>query len=277
MKTEVEVYKANEVAPPSNGDGLDTQIATAKQYPRDLAKFVSNTTAMVCKNEATAASCLFALPRGGKTIEGRTIRFAEIVAINYGNLRIADRIVMEGEKEVIAEAIVFDMENNVAFKSEVPMSILNSSGERYNDDMILMTKRAAQSKARRNAILTAVPPVMTEDIELAIDKTLLVEGAEFEKRVTDTMAFLEKAGVKEGDVCQLLLIKKIGDMNAAQLRTLRGIATGIHKNEFTAETLLEGIKKKSGASAINSAANRRRKTQGEGQSDAKTEPEKKEQ
>jgi hypothetical protein len=273
-KTQVEVYQANEVAPPSGGDGLDTQIATAKQYPRDLKKFVANTTAMVCKNEATAASCLFALPRGGKTIEGRTIRFAEIVAINYGNLRIADRIVMEGEKEVIAEAIVFDMENNVAFKSEVPMGIVygkgDHEGERYNEDMILMTKRAAQAKARRNAILTAVPPVMTEDIELAIDKMLLVEGAEFDKRVVDTMGYLKKAKVGESEVCQLLLIKKIGDMNAAHLRTLRGIATGIHKNEFTAETLLEGIKKKAGASAVSSAANRRREKQGEGQSDAQT-------
>jgi len=268
--TEVEVYQANEVAPPSGGDGLDTQIATAKQYPRNLKTFVEQTTALVCKNESTAASCVYALPRGGKTIEGRTVRFAEIVALNYGNLRIADRIVMEGQKEVVAEAIAFDMEKNVAIKSEVPMSIVNKDGERYNDDMILMTKRAAQSKARRNAILTIVPPVMTEGIELAIDKLLLVRGSDFDKRLLDTMEFLKGVGVGESEVCQLLLIKKIGDMNQANLRILRGMAACISNKEFTAETLLGGIKKKGGASAVSSAANRRREKQGEGQSEAQT-------
>lgn len=273
METEVEVYKAGEVAPPSNGDGLDTQIATAKQYPRNLKKFIKNTVALVCKNESVAASCVYSLPRAGKTIEGRTVRFAEIVALNYGNLRVSDRIVMETDKEVVAEAIAFDMENNVAIKSEVPISILNKEGVRYDEHMILTTKRAAQSKARRNAILTIIPPVITESIELAIDKTLLVTGADFESRKTKCIEYLKNNGIGEKEICSLLLIKNISDMNQAHLRTVRGMVMGIENKEFTAETLLQGMEKK-GASDISSAANRRRKqqqNQGVGQSETKTE------
>ena len=40
----------------------------------------------------TAEGCFFSLPRGGKRLEGPSIRLAEICAATYGNLRCGSRI-----------------------------------------------------------------------------------------------------------------------------------------------------------------------------------------
>src|SRR5689334_25197305 len=79
---------------------VDCQIATAHQYPRSLAQFYKRAEAMVTVDEETAQSCFYQLrrkdkdaPGGYKMIEGESIRMAEIVAANFGNLRSAVHVV----------------------------------------------------------------------------------------------------------------------------------------------------------------------------------------
>ena len=57
---------------------IDTQIATARAYPRSLKRFRETATTMATLDEKTAASCFYALPRGGKSIMGPSARLAEI-------------------------------------------------------------------------------------------------------------------------------------------------------------------------------------------------------
>lgn len=50
---------------------VDSQVATAKQYPRSIKRCIDNSIAMATMDVETAQSCGYALPRGGKPITGR--------------------------------------------------------------------------------------------------------------------------------------------------------------------------------------------------------------
>jgi hypothetical protein len=63
---------------------IDVQIATAHRFPRSVKAFRDEALAMVTLTEAIAEECIYALPRDGKTIEGPSARFAEVIASARG-------------------------------------------------------------------------------------------------------------------------------------------------------------------------------------------------
>ena len=63
-----------------NRSEIDQQIATAHRFPRSVKRFRDEAMAMVTLNESVAGQCIYALPRDGKTIEGPSARFAEVIA-----------------------------------------------------------------------------------------------------------------------------------------------------------------------------------------------------
>ena len=138
---------------------IDQQIATARRYPRQISVVAKNILSTVTLDEETAAECMYALPRGGKPIQGPSIRFAEAVKAFYGNNRSASRVVHvdRAEKVVVAEGIFHDLETNTATRSEVRRRIVDSKGRLYSDDMIIVTGNAAGSIALRNSILGGGP------------------------------------------------------------------------------------------------------------------------
>src|SRR5499427_10737281 len=66
---------------------IDQQIATAKRYPRSMTKLMSTAGQLVTTDVETADEMIYALPRGGKVIEGPSVRFAEVLAYSWGNSR----------------------------------------------------------------------------------------------------------------------------------------------------------------------------------------------
>lgn len=136
-----------------NKSEIDQQIATAKQYPRSIKRFHTEALQMVTLNERVAESCIYALPRDGKTIEGASARFAEIVASAWGNCRAGARVVSDQGDFVTAQGVFHDLERNVAITYEVQRRITDKRGNRYKPDMIGVTANAACSIALRNAIL----------------------------------------------------------------------------------------------------------------------------
>jgi hypothetical protein len=135
---------------------IDTQIATAKAYPRNMKRSVENSVFIVTLDEETASTCSYSLPRAGKVITGPTVHLAKILAQNWGNLRIEAKVVAIDKTTLTSQAIAFDLENNLAIKVEVKRSIMTKIG-RMNDDMITVTGNAANAIAMRNAILNVIP------------------------------------------------------------------------------------------------------------------------
>lgn len=179
MANEIEVFygnknKAAEVAIAENSSlaiitkaEIDTQIATAHAFPRNPATAMREAAALACASPEIAASMEYTLPRGDKPISGPSVRFAEIVAYTWGNIRAAARIIEIGDREIVAQGICHDLEKNFAGTVEVRRRITDKHGRRYNDDMITVTGNAACSIAFRNAVFKVVPPALFEPALLA--------------------------------------------------------------------------------------------------------------
>ena len=60
---------------------IDSQVSTAKQYPRDIRRSIDNSIVIATMNQETAQSCGYALPRGGKLITGPSVHLAKIIVL----------------------------------------------------------------------------------------------------------------------------------------------------------------------------------------------------
>lgn len=211
---------------------IDVQIATAHQWPRAVSKFKREAMAMATLDEETAGAMFYALPRGGRRIEGPSIRLAEIVGSAWGNLRYGSRVVDIDEHFVTAQGACFDLEKNVACSVEVRRRITDSKGRRYNDDMITVTANAAMSIALRNAIFKVVPFAFVKDIYDAAKKVSLGEGMTMEQRRTAALDWYSKFAKPEA-VLVMLGKKGVEDIDEEDLILLRGLRTSIMDGETT--------------------------------------------
>ena len=114
---------------------IDVQIATAKQYPRNLARVLGNIETLATMDEEVAGSCFYTLRRQGKVIEGASVRMAEIIASSWGNLRVQARIIGNDGKMITAQGVCHDLESNYAVSAEVKRRITDKNGHTFSEDM----------------------------------------------------------------------------------------------------------------------------------------------
>jgi len=224
---------------------IDGQVSTAKAYPRDMAKSVSNAVFIATMDKETASSCTYSVPRAGKAITGPSIHMARIIAQCWGNMRVEAKVVDITDKHVISQAVCWDLENNVAVKIEVRRSIMTKNG-RMSDDMITVTGNAANSIAYRNAVYNVVPKsvidkvynsameVLTGDIS---DETKLI------KKRKQVIAGLEKAyGVSEEEILKAVGKSKLEHIGSEEIIVLIGIGTAIKEGDTTVDEAFRGKK-----------------------------------
>jgi len=214
---------------------VDQQIATAKRFPRSVKKFKEAALSLATLDEDTAASCFYAVPRDGKTIEGPSARLAEIVAASWGNLRVTASIVNEDDAFVTARGMAWDLENNVAVATEVRRRITGRNGKRYSDDMIITTSNAACSIALRNALFKVVPFAMIRPIFAAAKKLAIGDATTLVQKRTDMVTYFAKMGVSLAQVIGAVDKPSIDDVTVDDLGILRGLATAIKDGDTTIE------------------------------------------
>lgn len=163
----VEAFDSSERA------NIDIQVATARAYPRNLTRCISNSIAIATMDKETAQTCGYALPRGNKPITGPSVHLAKIIAQQYGNLRAEARVVNVTPTQVISRGMAWDLESNYVVAFEVRRSILNAKGARYSEDMITVTGNAANVIAYRNAVFALVPRAITDKVYKAAQSTII--------------------------------------------------------------------------------------------------------
>jgi hypothetical protein len=217
---------------------MDMQIATAKQFPRDIELYERNGMRLVeahlAMTKDVSEGLYYSLTRGGKAIEGPNVRLAEIIQHSYGNSRAGARVVEEGEKFVVAEGIFHDLETNSAIRMFVKRRITDREGHRYNDDMIMTTGNAAAAIAYRNAVLKGIPKSLWWGFYQRARK---IAGGKTKDdtadRLAKALAMCKKYEIPEANLCERLGVKKTSQIGADQLATLVGILTAVKNHETT--------------------------------------------
>ena len=220
---------------------IDVQISTAKAFPRSLTLFIQKATSMATLTEDIAASCSYALPRGGKSLEGPSVRLAEIICATYGNIRSGARVIANDGKTITAQGICHDLETNNCVTVEVQRSILDKSGRPFKQDMQVVTGNAACAIAFRNAVFKVVPAALAQEV---YDRAREVARGTAETLVTrrdKAVKYFRELGVKDAEICNVLGIVKIEDINLDHLQTLSGMRAAIKNGESTVKEIFEPV------------------------------------
>jgi hypothetical protein len=224
----------------------DVAVATAHRYPRSLTKFRQSALSMATIDADVAASCFYRLSRrgqeGSKAIEGPSVRFAEIVANAYGNLKFGARIIEIGEKEVVAQGVAHDLENNVSTSTEIRRRITTKNGQRYGDDMIAVTCNAACSLALRNAIFKAVPFALAKPIYEQAKKVAIGDAKTLSERRTKALAAFASMGIDSKRVFARLGVAGLDEVTLDHVEELIGLHTAIKDGEVDPDAEFPAIK-----------------------------------
>ena len=222
---------------------VDSQVATAKQYPRDLARSVNNSIAMATMDAAKAQSCGYALPRGGKPITGPSVHLAKLIVSNWGNMRAEAKVVQITDKQVISRGTCWDLENNVATAFEVRRSIIGKGGKRFSDDMITVTGNAANSIAYRNAVFSVIPKAIIDKVYQAAQHYITGDLSDEEKLVARRKKcidfFKSEYGITEDEVVMLCGKQTVNQIKADQIALLLGITQSLKDGDTTVEDLMK--------------------------------------
>lgn len=214
---------------------IDIQVATARRFPRSITKFLQKAQELATLSPEIAASCIYALPRDGKTIEGPSARFAEVMASAWGNMRAEGKTIGDDGQYVTSRGTAWDVENNVAIAFEVKRRITNRRGDTYNADMITVTGNAGASIALRNAILKAIPTPFWKPIYNACRKVIAGDQKTFASRRDDMLKAFAVMGVTEDRVCAALGLKGKADVTLEHMVTLTGFYTALKDGDTTIE------------------------------------------
>lgn len=241
----------------------DIQIATAKQYPRDLTAVLNNIATYATMDKETAEDCFYVLRRkdasGQDTvIEGLSVRMAEIIAGAWGNLRVQTRIVGNDGRMITAQAICHDLETNVAVSKEVKRSIMTKKGYTYSQDMQVVTGNAAASIAFRNAVLTVIPKAVTKRIINEVKQVALGQSIDLETSRQNIIGYFGKLGVSQQQLFDYLGISKVEEIDKQRVFELRATANAIKEGTTTVQetfvrTAAEAKKQADGVKAAKSA------------------------
>lgn len=218
-----------------NRSEIDVQIATAKQYPRNIAQVLNNIETLATLDEDTASACFYMLRRQGKLIEGPSVRMAEIIASSWGNIRVQSRIVGNDGKMITAQGVCHDLESNYAVSSEVKRRITGKDGKTFSDDMQVVTGNAACAIAMRNALFKVVPMALVKKVINKAKKVSLGEATSLEESRKKMLDYFQKIGVDQQHLFDYLSVEKIEEIDIDMVVELRGLATAIKEGTTTVQ------------------------------------------
>ena len=246
---EVIEIKQAQVLQAINESEIDIQVATAKQYPRNIPDVLNKISTYATMDTETAADCFYVLRRSGSggstTVEGLSVRMAEIIAGAWGNLRVQTRIVGNDGRTITAQGICHDLETNVAVSVEVKRRITDKYGKTYSEDMQVVTGNAASAIAFRNAVLKVVPKAVTKRVIEGVKQVALGQSLDLETSRQKMLEYFAKLGVTKDMILDYLNIKKVEEIDKEAVFELRATANAIKEGTTTVqETFIKASNEK---------------------------------
>lgn len=216
---------------------LDTQINTAKSYPRNTEQAIDYAIQLATMDESTAQSCFYCLPRkdkdgNKKEIRGPSIRLAEIMANAWGNIHAATRIVENDGRHITAEGIAWDLQANVKISQQNKVSIWfgeknGKGGYQANADMQTVLSNAAASKALRNAIFKVIPKALVDKVMECAMNYSVGNQKTLSSKVINVFDRLSKMGLDKDKILDYYGRKNISEITEDDLKSLIGVGTAI--------------------------------------------------
>lgn len=216
------------------------KLVIAKRFPRDeVAAYAKAMEA--CQRPTMAEKAFYSFPRGGQTVEGPTIRFAEELARCWGNIDYGIKELSQDDGKSEMQAYAWDLETNAQsvqnftnpHKREktdrqtktVVMEELTSQRDIYELNANMATRRL------RSRILAILPAWFVEDAISECKKTLAGNNdIPLIDRVKKMVVQFAKLGVTQEQI-ERRLKRKIDTMTADDFAQYVGIYNAIKGGE----------------------------------------------
>ena len=222
---------------------VEARYLMAMNRPRDVMQFRARLLAE-CERPGFAQTVEYALPRGGKTISGESIRFVETALRLYQNVLSETMVVFDDDERLIQRITITDLETNTTYYQDVVMrkalerrdpkgqevisSRMNSTGQvvhlvRVQDDELAMKVNALSSKAIRTNGLRLLPADIVAEAVATARATVARKDAEDPQAALLAIAdAFEREGVMPAQLAEFLghpLADKVTADELAMLRT----------------------------------------------------------
>lgn len=215
-----------------NKSEVESQLDAAHRYPRSIKRFQQDAITLATLTEQVAQSCIYAVPRDGKTIAGPSVRLAEICMNAYGNLHAGARVLDAEAEHITAQGVAWDVEKNVRVTIEVKRRITGKGGKRYGADMIAVTGAAAAAIAYRNAMFKVIPRALVDVIYAKVREVAVGDAKTLASKRAEVVSRLQKIGVPIERVYARVEAKGIEDVGLEELEVLIGLGTAIKNGEL---------------------------------------------
>ena len=210
------------------------KLVIAKRFTRDEVEAYAKAME-ACQRPTMAAKAFYSFPRGGQTVEGPTIRFAEELARCWGNIDYGIKELSQDDGKSEMQAYAWDLETNAQsvqnftnpHQREQGKKMVNLTSQRdiYENNANMATRRL------RSRILAILPSWFVEDAIEECKKTLAGRNdTPLIDRVKKMVVAFAKIGVTQEQI-EKRLKKKIDTMNADDFVEYTGIYNAIKQGE----------------------------------------------
>ena len=210
------------------------KLVIAKRFPRDEVEAYAKAME-ACQRPAMAAKAFYSFPRGGQTVEGPTIRFAEELARCWGNIDYGIKELSQDDGKSEMQAYAWDLETNAQsvqnftnpHQREQGKKMVNLTSQRdiYENNANMATRRL------RSRILAILPSWFVEDAIEECKKTIAGRNdTPLIDRVKKMVVAFAKIGVTQEQI-ERRLKKKIDTMNSDDFVEYTGIYNAIKQGE----------------------------------------------
>ena len=204
---------------------MQAAVFMAKQFPRDQLS-ATDRILVACQRETLAARAQYSFARGGSEITGASIRLAEAIAANWGNLDCGIIELDRNEHESTVLAYAWDLETNYRCTKTftVPHTRDTRNGSKKITESRDIYEHVANNGARRlRACILAVVP--GDVVDVAVEqcrKTLIAKADITPDTIKKLVAAFSELGVKK-EAIEKRIQRKIESIQPAQVVGLRSI------------------------------------------------------
>ncbi len=221
------------------------KLVIAKRFPRDEVAAYAR-VAQACQRKGIAEKAFFSYSRGGSTVSGVTIRFAEELARCWGNIDYGIKELSQDEGKSEMQAYAWDLETNAQSVQNFTnphirevggkAKILTSQRDIYENNANMGARRL------RSRILAILPNDLVDMAIAECKKTLAGNNDEpLIDRVKKMVVAFSKLGVTQEQI-ELKLKRKVESMTADDFVEYIGIYNAIKNGESKVADWFEGEK-----------------------------------
>lgn len=204
---------------------VQAAMTIAKKFPRDSIEAMERIL-NACTRPTLAETALYSYPRGGQEVTGPSIRLAETVAQEWGNMQFGIRELSQFNGESTVEAFAWDVQTNTRQVKvfQVPHIRHTRQGQkRLSDPRDIYEMVANQGARRLRACILGVIP--GDVIEAAVNQCHVTQSANVDTSAEALKKFLEY--FSKFNVTQEMIEERLGmrweSVRPAQILQLKKI------------------------------------------------------